>query len=261
MWIDSNAYIGHWPFRTRKYNTCHGLIERMDEFGVSQSMVSHLSAVFLKNTQPANESLYREIQAEKSWTNRLYPVATINPIYSGWKEDYMKCIQDWEMKAIKLFPIYHKYDFYNEHCIELVKMAARDNVLVMIPFRIVDPRPSSWLDVEEVVTLSMALKLVKEVPQAKYIFQNVASSLSLDEDEKPIWKENQVWMDTSGRSMNTLPSLVQEYGARKFVMGSHSPTLDYCTGLLRIETLYPTEANEQEKQAIRAGNLQNLINI
>ncbi|GAA5219601.1 amidohydrolase family protein [Membranihabitans marinus] len=262
MLIDSNAYIGHWPFRERNYNTCDGLMTRMDEFGVDMSYVSSLTAIMYKNTQTANASLYREIQGNSEAKRRLKPVAVINPIYGygGWKDDYYTCIKEWEMSAIKIFPIYHRYDFNNEYCIELVRMAAKDDIPVMIPIRMVDARPSSWLDVEESLSTNQIMGLVKQVPETKYILQNVASGVSFSDENEKVFRNNQVWMDTSGRSMNEFHHLVERFGVEKFVFGTHSPTLDYVTGLLRIESLYNSEANEADKESIRATNIQKIFN-
>ncbi|MBP1595813.1 MAG: amidohydrolase 2 [Acidobacteria bacterium] len=38
MLLDINAYIGHWPFKRLRYNTCASLLERMNEFGVDVSV-------------------------------------------------------------------------------------------------------------------------------------------------------------------------------------------------------------------------------
>jgi hypothetical protein len=32
MLLDINAYVGHWPFKQLKYNTCGMLLDRMNKF-------------------------------------------------------------------------------------------------------------------------------------------------------------------------------------------------------------------------------------
>ncbi|MEX1137465.1 MAG: hypothetical protein WEB89_11220, partial [Balneolales bacterium] len=87
MLIDSNAYIGQWPFRQLNYNTCDTLLGRMNEFGVDLSVISNLNGVFYKNTQSANEELYEEINSDRRFRDCFIPFAVINPIYNGWKHD------------------------------------------------------------------------------------------------------------------------------------------------------------------------------
>src|SRR5690606_27251603 len=129
MLLDINAFVGHWPFKQLKYNTCRSLLQRMDQFGVDASVVCNLSGVFYKNTQSANQELFREINADRRFSERLVPFAIINPIYPGWKNDLSKCIK-MGIKGVRLFPEYHDYDLLEPSCIELVKMA-RDRGLIL----------------------------------------------------------------------------------------------------------------------------------
>ncbi|MBR9776972.1 MAG: amidohydrolase, partial [Cytophagales bacterium] len=62
MWIDSNAYIGHWPFRQVKNSSCRDLIERMDANDISASVLTNINGIFYKDTQAANKETYEEIR-------------------------------------------------------------------------------------------------------------------------------------------------------------------------------------------------------
>lgn len=262
MLIDCNAHIGEWPFRQRKYNICEGLISRMDDFGVESGFISNLSSVLYKNTQTGNESLVEAIQSKRKFRNRLFPVGVINPIYGGgWRNDFKICTEKFGMKAIKLYPVYHGYDFNHENCIELVKMARDKGVVVCIPFRVVDPRPSSWMDVEKELGFKDVMTLVRHVPDAKYLFLNIASGINMNSAELALFKKADTMIDTSGRAINTLPQIIQKIGIDKIALGTHSPTLDYCTGQLRIEALYDSEANEKDKELMRSGNIKRMFNL
>lgn len=262
MLIDSNAYIGHWPFRYRRFHTCEALLdERMEEFGVDISVISNMNGIFYKNTQKANEELYKEINSDKKFNDRFIPFAIINPIYNGWKDDFTICRQQYGMKGIRLYPKYHGYDLNNPHCIELVKMARDHGMPVAFTLRMVDSRPSSWHDIEEEWSLSDVLPIIKEVPDAKYMILNVANSTHLNKEETEILKKAEVVLDTSGRSTNNLVELIQTYGAEKFVFGTHSPILDYCTGLLRIESLYADEADQKAKEKMLSQNIMNHLEV
>src|SRR5687767_9188776 len=69
--LDINAYVGHWPFKQLKHNTCSLLLERMNKFGVDVSIISNLNAVFYKNTQSGNEELYDEINSDPRFRERF----------------------------------------------------------------------------------------------------------------------------------------------------------------------------------------------
>ncbi|NND31389.1 MAG: amidohydrolase [Saprospiraceae bacterium] len=261
MLIDSNAQIGHWPFRSRKHNTCESLLDRMNHFGVDMSIVTNLSAVLYKNTQSANRELVEEIQTKKAFVDRLFPLAVINPIYGGWNNDFDTCVNKYKMKGIKLYPQYHGYDLHNPYCIELVKMARDKDLIVAFSSRIVDSRPSSWMDINIEWKLEDLLPILRYVPDAKYLFQNAAQSVNLDEEGMETINNVRLIMDTSGRSLNNLGELLKTFGAGKFAFGTHSPILDYCTGLLRIEALRSTEASNETKEQIRSGNIAKFIGL
>jgi len=100
--LDINAYVGHWPFKQLKYNSCKTMLERMNTFGVDVSVISNLNGVFYKNTQSANEELHEEIRSDRRFGNRFIPFAVINPIYAGWRDDLEICVNEMGMKGLRI---------------------------------------------------------------------------------------------------------------------------------------------------------------
>ena len=261
MLIDINANVGHWPYVQLKYNTCEALSQRMDKFGVDVSVVSNLNGIFYKNTQSANKELYEEIKSKKRYQDRFVPFAVINPIYAGWRKDLETSVNQMGMKGIRLYPKYHDYEMTEPSLIELVKRARDIGVPVSFTYRMVDSRQRSWMDINHVAytpqpewSLKDIMPIIKEVPDAKYMILNVSNSLKLEKEDEDVFKKAEVLMDTSGRTINTLGSLLATHGANRFAFGTHSPILDYLTGLLRIESLEKSEADESTKDLLRAGN-------
>lgn len=268
MLIDINAYVGHWPFMQLKYNTCEALVQRMDEFGVDMSVISNLNGIFYKNTQPANQELYEEIRSSKRYRNRLIPFAVINPIYAGWRRDMEVCINKLGMKGIRLYPKYHDYEITHPHLIALVKKARDMNISVAFTYRMVDSRQRSWMDIDYVPytpkpewTLKNIFPIIREVPDARYMILNVANSMSLDKTDLALFRKAKVLMDTSGRRLTDLESLLKSEGTERFAFGTHSPILDYLTGMLRIESLRENEANEKTKELLRSGNVKTFLHL
>lgn len=263
MLFDCNAYVGSWPFRQRKYNTCAARLERMNQFGVDVSVVSNLNGVFYKNTQSANEELYDEIKSNKLFHDRFIPFAVINPIYGGWKDDFETCSHQMGMKGIRLYPEYHGYALTEPSCIELVKMARDRGLPVALSLRMVDSRPSSWMDLERKKewALKDVVPILKAVPDAKYLILNVANSTRLSQEEEELFRKVDMVLDTSGKAINNLGELLKRFGKDKFVFGTHSPILDDLTGLLRIESLREGEANEATKNLLRSGNAKRILGV
>ncbi|HSI77910.1 MAG TPA: hypothetical protein VK957_18570 [Lunatimonas sp.] len=261
MWIDSNTYVGHWPFRQVKNNSCKALLARMDEFGVEASLVTNFNGIFYKDTQAANRELYDEINSNTKFKNRLLPFGVINPVYSGWKEDLKICSSNLGMKGIRIFPKYHRYELDNPNCIELVKRARDMGLPIGLTLRMVDSRPSSWLDISHEWTLSDTLPIIKAVPDAQFMILNIANSTQLAEDDLSMFKKANIFMDTSGRNIIDLGSLLTSFGKEKFGFGTHSPLLDYRTGALRIASLRDDEADPTTREDLQAGNIKRFLNL
>ena len=261
MLIDINANIGHWPFKQVKYNTCAALVQRMNKFGVDISVISNLNGIFYKNTQAANEELYHDIHTDKRFAGRLIPFAIINPVYGGWRQDLKTCIIKLGMKGIRLFPHYHDYEITEPPVIELVKMARDYNVPVAFPIRMVDSRQRSWMDLPKEWLLKDFLPIVKEVPDAKYLFLNISTGLALSKEDLALLKSSHFMFDTSGRHLQYIGQLIKTYGKERFAFGTHSPILDYLSGQIRIQSLRPEEASEADKELLRSGNARNFLNI
>lgn len=261
MLIDCNSYVGHWPFRQLQGNTCRGLLARMNAHGVDISVVSNLNGVFYKNTQHANQELYDEIGSDKRFAKRIVPFAVIDPVYSGWRKDFETCRTKLGMKGIRLYPIYHRYELDHPSCIELVRMAHDHDLPVALSLRIVDARTSSWLDVEKEWALKDVVPIISAVPDAKYLILNVANSMALSQEEQALFDKTNLIMDTSGRSISDLGQLLDQFGKKKFAFGTHSPVLDYRTGLLRIEALRKNEADAETKDLLRIGNIKRFLKL
>lgn len=263
MLVDTNSYIGHWPFMQRRYNTCQGRMERMDRFGVDLSVISNLNGIFYKNPQSANEELYDAIGEKRVYRERFIPFAVINPLYAAWRDHFETSTAKMGMRGIRLYPKYHGYKLGDPACLELVRRARDRGLPVAISLRMVDSRPSSWLDLERAKewALKDVMPLIKAVPDAQFMILNVANDTALSQEDASLLKRTDFIMDTSGRNILDLGALIAQYGAEKFAFGTHAPLLDDVTALLRIASLQPEEADENVKAMIRSGNARRMLRI
>jgi len=261
MLIDINAHVGHWPFKQLKNNTCTTLLDLMNRFGVEISVISNLNGVFYKDTQAANEELFDEIRSDKRLKSRFIPFAVLNPIYAGWKTDLEVCYDKMGMKGVCLYPLYHDYEVTDPSCIELVKRARDLGLIVTFTHRIVDSRQRSWMDISKEWSMKDIMPIIKEVPDAKYFVVNTANSIIVNEDDTGILKKTNILFDTSGRTLSKLGDMITRYGKDKFAFGTHSPVLDYLGGLLRIDSLYESEADQEARELLRSGNAKRMLNL
>lgn len=267
MLIDINAYVGNWPFKQMAYTSCEALLKKMNQFGVDKAAVANMSGILYKNCQTANESLFDELNSNKTFTERLMPFAIINPTYPGWKSDFNKCVKA-GIKGLRIYPQYHDYKLTDATCIELVKMARDEDLVVGLTVRMVDSRQKSWMDLDQVAGTAKSeqglvdlLSVIKEVPDTKYFILNLANGYQLKNEDFELLMKSKVLLDTSGRSLTNMAQAIAFYGADKFAFGTHAPVLDYLTGMLRIESLRDGEASESTKELLRWRNAQKMLNL
>ena len=261
MLIDVNANIGHWPFQQTNCNTCQALLERMDEFGIDVSVVSNMNGIFYKDTQASNEELHKEINADQRLRDRFIPFAIINPIYAGWKRDLDICISKMGIKGIRLYPKYHDYELIDPSCVELVNIARDKGLVVALTLRMADSRSRSWMDIEKEWNLADVIPIIKEVPDAKYMVLNIANGIHVNDEDTALFKNSNVLFDTSGRNIYNLSELINKFGKDIFAFGTHSPILDYLTGLLRVESLRDSEVDEETRELLRSGNAKRILGL
>lgn len=262
MLIDSNAYVGSWPFMQLRHNNPEGLLRRMYEFGTDVSVISNLNGVFYKNTQNANEELFKWLNSNRIYKNKFIPLAVINPRYGGWKGDLKTCIHKIGVKGVRLYPKYHGYELADPACIELIKMCRDNGIPIVFSMRMVDHRPTSWMDINVEWALKDVITVIRNVPDAKYMFVNNSNSgPKLDQEEIVLLRNTDLLLDTSGRNMNNLSELINQFGIEKFCFGTHSPVLDYFTGLLRIEALREEELDSINKEKIRSLNILKMLGL
>jgi len=261
MLIDINANIGHWPFQQTNCNSCKALLDRMNRFGVNISVIGNMNGIFYKDTQASNEELFEEINSDRHFRNRFIPFGTINPIYAGWKNDLEVCIRKFGMKGIRLYPQYHDYELTDPACIELVKMAGDRGIIVGLTIRMVDSRLRAWMDLSNEWALKDIIPIMKAVPDAKYLALNVSGGIQLNDEDTKLFRDTDILLDTSGRNITDPAGLINKFGRDKFAFGTHSPILDYLTGLLRIESLRDSEADEATKELLRSGNARRILGI
>lgn len=274
--IDINAYVGHWPFKQLRYNTCGMLLDRMDRFGVDVSVISNINGIFYKNAQSANVELYEELKTEGRFKHRFIPFAIINPMYAGWRDDLETCVTKLGMKGLRLYPQYHDYEISDPSLVDLVTTARELGLPVAFNIRMVDSRQRSWMDIPhfeinaaekyDPITREWSLEnivpIIRAVPDAKYMILNLANSVRLSDADMSLVRRADVLFDTSGREIrgnNTLSELLKRFGNDKFAFGTHSPILDYLTGRLRIESLSDSEADEPAKEMLRSGNAKRML--
>lgn len=270
MLIDINASVGHWPFRQLRGTSAKALLRRMDDYGVTISVVANINGIFYKNTQSANEELHEELNTLENAKGRFIPFAVINPTYVDWQYDLEVSHEQLGMKGIRLFPAYHDYDLSHPACGELVKMARDRNMPVAIPLRMIDLRQRSWLDINKELGFNDIAKIVGKVPDASYMVLDTRIRENADATESKaieILKNGNILFDSTrssgvpitGPNGAGLGELINMFGPDKIAFGTGTPFIDYLSPFIRIEVF--READKNLKELIYSKNARKMLQI
>ena len=246
MIIDTNAHLGHWPFRQLAHSDAESFLRLMDGFGVAQAWVGAFEGVFYRDCGAANRGLLDEIEGHE---DRLVPWAALNPAFPGWEDDLAEAVAA-GMVGVRLYPNYHGYTLADECCLDLLAALAERGLPVAIYHKLVDERLHHWHCL--VPPTEMALgPLAERFPKLKMI----ACGVSLPGLQLPAG----VCVETSRvEGPAGVAALAATVGADRVLFGSHAPYFYLEAALLKM---VESGLEEAARQAIFHGNAQRVLGV
>ncbi|WP_207592284.1 amidohydrolase family protein [Halomontanus rarus] len=275
--VDANAYVGNWPFRSLDASP-EALVDRMDEKGVDEAIVSAIDALFYRNCHRANRELVADLEG---YEDRLIPFATIDPTYAAWRKDLHEAVEELGMRGVRLFPCYHDYDLDQSAVAELLRECADLDVPVMIVAVLQDQRqrhPRMQLrGFEDGGTRSFTeehvdqlVELLEECPDTDVIVGNLWNNAERVYEETCVSKPSGVRLDNQVRSGRTLfvlddlfyyfgyqgEELVETIGTEHLVTGPRLPFHIFEAYYNYTDNL---PVDEAEKDRVRSENVLSLL--
>ena len=156
--FDINTAVGHWPFQQLQYNDAKSLKTHLEKHDVAQCLAVNTHGLFYRNVQDANIELAQWIKDDPFFIG----CASINPVYPQWEKDLITCVEKFNFKAVRLTPLYHNYDIDSKETDNLLNLATKLNIPVLIPQRIMDIRQRHFLDVNAIVPPENVFELAKK---------------------------------------------------------------------------------------------------
>ena len=255
MIFDANAHIGHWPFRRLHTTTADGLLRMLDRAGIDRAAVAHTHAVFYRDAQPANAELYEALEPHR---DRLFPLATVNPEYAGWRDDVTQCVEEWGMRGLRLYPTYHRYDLAGDAAAELLADAEARGLPVSIPAAFEDPRQRHHLDTAPDLTEHPVAFAARRFPRLRFLITN-SPLTTIDMVARHIPSQDNVCFDVSalpGPEADAARRAYDVLGPSRLLLGSHAPFKYPQVALLRIQA---TGAPEDDRCAMLGRNAARLF--
>lgn len=169
MIFDVNTYIGHWPFRKIRHNTAKSLAEYLKTGGVGKACTSSINAIFYKDCMEANRELMDEIAP---YSDFFLPFGIINPVYTGWKVDFIECIEQLGVQGLELYPYYHGYNLTDDSAMELIEMAVSYSIPVHLPCAVVNIRQRHWMDTMKNLDIDELKSVLSSFSDGNFIISN-----------------------------------------------------------------------------------------
>lgn len=252
MIIDTNAHLGHWPFRKLAHSDADGLLKLMDGYGITQAWVGAYEGVFYRDCGQANRDLLAEIAGHE---DRLVPWAAINPNFPGWQDDLAEAVGA-GMAGVRLYPNYHDYALLDECSLELLAELQARALPVAIYHKLVDERLHHWHCKVPPTEMTIA-PLVERFPALTIICCGVGLPMLGQPKQAP--PVGRVYVETSRvEGAGGIASLVEVIGAERVLFGSHAPYFYLEAGLLKlVESGLPKD----QRQALLYGNACRILTI
>lgn len=254
MIIDTNAYLGNWPFRRLRYNTPDTLLERLGRAGIGRAWVASFDAVMLIDAHAANEPL-AEAVAERP---ELLPLATVNPTLPGWERDLARWVGDFGFRGLRAYPNYHGYGLGDGEFEAVLGAAAELGVFVSVAVRMSDERQHHPLCMVAPVDLGPLPALAAAHPQAPIVVVNAGRG-----DLGPLLPAareaaNLHFEMSHFESVAGVETLGRELGIERVLFGTHAPWYYPESAVLKV--MQECELTEEEREAVLRGNVKRLLN-
>ena len=136
MLIDTNAFLGSWPFLPHPVRTGRELADHLGANGVKLALVSPLGAAFLPEPMPANRALFAAVRGVRA----LVPIPVINPALAVWRDHLKECLDSMTNRAVRIMPTYHNYTPRDRRLPEFMAALKEHNVRLLVSVRLEDER-------------------------------------------------------------------------------------------------------------------------
>ncbi len=214
--IDTNFWMGNWPFASIPENTGIENRRRLKRIGVAGAWVSSLDSVFQVDPMAGNRSVLEAIRNSRS----ILPLPVLNPGTPPWEDHLAALLQEPKVAVIRLMPAYHGYSLGSSSVRALVEKAVRARLRIVITARLVDERHEHRAISIKPVTVKALAGFIEEFPKLDPLIQG----LNRHELEALAESNSAFLTDTSFAEWeDTLAVLKRFIPTRRILFGSLAP--------------------------------------
>lgn len=223
MIVDTNVFIGPYPFRHLPHPEPEVLVRVIEREGVQRAWVGHLPSAFYRDPYAGNDILYAALEPH---AEVLRPVPAIHPGWPGW-ERYLREALRRGAVAIRAYPPQWSMGPHDPAMLDLARACAAQRTPLVLTTRFEDPRQRHWLDSAGDLSGAAIRAIVRADERVRVLVTSAGRGLV----EEVHWgltpaERSRVWWDISwmwGPPGDDLAHLLRTVGSDRFVYGSGWP--------------------------------------
>jgi len=247
--IDFNARLGHWPYRPVR--GLDALLNAMDAFGIERALVSSLSAVHYLNPQDGNDELARWIAPHR---DRLVQAAVLRPNFTGWRDDLEKCVSEYEIRAVVLYPNYHRFDLSDARLAPLMARAASRGFPVCVQAGLEDPRRQFYRKTVWDVPADDIGTFASRYPDIRVVAMGLKVGQPDQTGDPP--PENLLFELSNCERMGEVEAILGQFGAERLLFGTNFPLF---SPRANVDKLARADIPDEDRRVITSENAARLL--
>ena len=130
--IDALCFTGHYPFRKLSPEKLDEIIVKYKSLGFKAIAIMKFEALFFRDTDIANKILLRDLKQVKNKDVKIYPIASLNPLYFVDIKNLIKDYHSNGFKAIDISPPYHGFSLKSRRLINFAIQVLKYNMPLII---------------------------------------------------------------------------------------------------------------------------------
>lgn len=236
MIVDTNAFLGSYPFRRVPGTSPEALLAAMDRVGIAEAWVTHLPGLWWRDPMAGNPWLYETALRNPP----LRPIPAVHPGLPGWESVWEEAVRR-DVPAIRCDPGQYGLNPVGGDMGRLVEMCGSAELPLILSVRLEDARQRHPNDVAPELTPATVRTLVRMdkrlrllVTHAERTFmEEVHFGSTPDEAARIWWDISWIW----GPPEDHLQTLLSTIGADRFVFGTGQPLRLPETAVARLDLL------------------------
>ena len=250
MRIDTNAFLGAYPFRRVPGTSPEALLAAMDRLGMDEAWVTHLPGVFWRDPAAGNRWLL-ETCARFA---RLRPVPAAHPGIEGWR-DAIVGAKAAGAPAVRCDPTYYGIDPLGQGVRAVGAACAAAGLPLMMAVRLEDGRQRHPNDRAAELPAAAVRALIRSDPRLRLLvthadrpfIEEVHFGSTVEEAARIWWDICWIW----GPPEDHLQRLLGTVGCHRFVFGTGQPLRIPENAAAKLDLL---DLTAEDRAAIESGN-------